>query len=311
MTRVAVIGASGFVGSACLAALQEAGLQVEVVSAPRLRTSARSVTALFREQRTREAESLRSALGEHDVVVNCAGIAAANAAASDELFGANALLPVVVAQASRDAGVRRFIQVSSAAVQGRREPLTESAETDAFSPYSASKALGEAALFSLDPPGLVIFRPTSVHGSGRPVTVSLSRLARSPLSSTAGTGTRPTPQVHIRNVAAAMAFLCAYPGPIQPIVLQPAEGMTTGTLLRILGSRPPRQIPLPLARSIVKSGYRAATALRTGSGLVRRVEMLWLGQGQQDTWLLGAGFRPRIDEELWRELSQKMSQRVV
>lgn len=46
MTRVAVLGATGFVGSAVVAALEARGAQVFPVSAPRLTTGARTLTDL-------------------------------------------------------------------------------------------------------------------------------------------------------------------------------------------------------------------------------------------------------------------------
>lgn len=310
---VLVIGASGFLGAACVSALRSGGLSVTSATAPRLRTPARSLEDLLLEVSTREEElaELTRAANKHEIVVNCAGIAAANAAPTDELYGANALVPALISQACRLSGIPRFIQVSSAAVQGRMDPLRETPQTSPFSPYSDSKALGEAVSRRLAPSGLIIFRPTSVHGPGRPVTTALCRLARSPLSSVAGAGDRPTPQVLIDNVAAAVAFLSIYDGTVPLVVLQPSEGLTTSAILRILGVRAPLRIPIRLARSIVLLGYRGAHALRRGDGLIRRVELLWLGQGQQESWLVNAGYRPPAGLEAWCDLARKASRHAA
>lgn len=312
MTAVLVVGGSGFLGSACVSALREADVQVTTTAAPRVRTTARTGDGVLAELSGHAGvlDELGRALEGHEVVVNCAGLAAANSPATDQLYGANAVVPALIARAGQESGLRRVVQVSTAAVQGRADPLRECARTSPFSPYSHSKALGEQVSRALDAPGLVIFRPTSVHGPGRASTDALRRLARSPLASTAGSAPRPTPQVLIQNVAAAVAFLCTYAGDIPPIVLQPSEGLTTDGVLRLLGANAPRQVPLPLARAVVGLGYRGSSVVRRGGGWIRRLEMLWLGQGQDDSWLVQAGFRPPAGLAAWRDLAES-SRRVT
>ena len=131
--------------------------------------------------------------------MNAAGLVSPDSAADDALFGANVLLPLVILRAAERAQAARVIHLSSAAVQGRRGVLDESAATSPFSPYSRSKALGEAALLSyvakvagVQSPEVVIVRATSVQGVGRATTRQLRRLARSPMASVARPGDRPT-----------------------------------------------------------------------------------------------------------------------
>lgn len=308
MTRVLVLGAGGFVGSACVRALEHRGAVVSTMRSPRVRTPARRVEEIGREVTVHgdTVAALADATREQDVVLNCAGVADATGQSSDVLYGANALLPPLVGEACRLTSVPRFIHVSSAAVQGRMNPLRETAEISPFSPYSASKALGEQALAVQDPLGLIIFRPTSVHGPDREVTRSLARLARSRLSCIAGTGDRLTPQVLIENVSAAVAFLVDYERHVPRIVLQPSEEVTTAGLMKMLGSHPPLSIPAPFARVLITVGFQLANAARRGQGAIRRLELLWLGQDQEESWLSRAGFRIPAGEELWKQLAREL-----
>ena len=299
--RVAVVGSSGFIGRAVSAALRGQGHEVTCVVAPRLSTSVRSADALAHAAReSSHVEELREGLQGHQVVINAAGCSEATAAADDSLFGANSLLPAVIAEAASRAAVDRYIHISSAAVQGRRRVLDETADWAPFSPYSQSKTLAEQALIGR--PEVCLFRPTSVHGVDRPVTRSLVRLAGSQFGSVAGEGTQPTPQVLVEDVGEAIAWLVAVPEPLASVVLQPWSGMTTGGLLHALSGRSPRHVPLPVAHTALRA-LRLAGSLRPGvQGVARRVEMLWLGQSQVSGWLGEAGFESSSHPSAWSAL---------
>ena len=92
----------------------------------------------------------------------------------------------------------RLVHISSAAVQGRRPTLDETAEAEPFSPYSASKALGEAVVTGRRRHGVL---PAHLGARPRPrqSPAALARLCASPLASVAGSGDRPTPQVARRE----------------------------------------------------------------------------------------------------------------
>lgn len=277
---ILVVGATGFVGREIVEQLS--GKQVTTMSGPRLTTSARTVAELLVEA-TRPPFELPKA----DVLINAAGLATPTAIETDELFGANALLPVSLARAAAEVGIRRFVHLSSAAVQGYTRTLTSTATWSAHSPYAASKALGEQALLALDAPGNVIHRATSVHGADRSVTRTLMSVARGPISSVAGTGRAPTPQVHVSQVAAAVAFLATTNEEPPPITLQPWGGHTVESLLATLGGHPPRHIPHTIARYISAAGRNPLVSrVRPGiAGQARRLDMLWFGQAQEDDWL--------------------------
>ena len=300
--RVAVVGATGFVGRSLCEALERRGHRPVAVRAPRLSSSARDAAGLVAEMgRTDVAPEvirLREAFATCQVVVNAAGLATATAAAQGALIGANALMPAVVAEAA-PAG-RRLVHVSSAAVQGRRPVLDESRECSPFSPYSESKALGEQVMHRRRPDA-VCFRPTSVHGPGRRVTRSLVRLLGSPAASVAGAGDRPTPQVLVGNVADAVAFVATTDEEVPGVVLHPWEGLTTSGLVRLLGGRDPRHVPTPVARAIVGAAYVAGKGVERSAAVARRLEMLWFGQQQTQGWLEDR-WSPVDGEQAWREL---------
>lgn len=309
MTSVALVGSSGFVGSACARALSAAGWAVHPVPAPRLQTSGRTLEELQGElgEHRRVVSDLASTLRSCDTVVNAAGLAAPGAADSDVLFGANSLLPAVVTVASALAGAQRLVHISSAAVQGRRGVLDETDETESFSPYSRSKALGERVVLEAGP-GVraVVHRPTSVHGSSRRVTRTVARLAASPWSSVAGDGDSPTPQVHVDDVAAAVVFMVDRGSDdMPPIVLQPNGGMTTGEFFRLLGDRAPRRVPRTLAKGVARASSTAARAGGRGAATARRLEMMWFGQDQVPGWLSAAGFVPPSQSEDWRAMGRE------
>ncbi|TQL48631.1 UDP-N-acetylmuramyl pentapeptide phosphotransferase/UDP-N-acetylglucosamine-1-phosphate transferase [Homoserinimonas aerilata] len=297
--RWAVVGASGFIGSAVVRALEAEGADVVEVKAPRLRVEGgASVPELLAlaEKSELATKELADQLRGVDVVVNAAGLATPDASDAAPLFGANALLPVVLLTAAGLAGAMRVIHLSSAAVQGRTPQLDETATFRPFSAYSRSKALGEMALFARvedasdgRSPELVVLRATSVQGVGRETTRQLRRLARSPLSSVAAPGDRPTVVSSVDGLVSFIRFVGSHISSVPTVVLQPWEGMTTAEVLHAAGGRAPRMLPKPLCRFFVSSGFLLATIVRPLQGGVRRVELMWFGQEQDAAWARRVG----------------------
>lgn len=313
----AVVGATGFVGRAIARQLRVAGWEVIPVPAPHVSSSLRERESLIVESPEHEAHVV--AMQQHfhgcDVVVLAAGLATPDAPDSDALTGANALLPVLVARAALRAGCQGLVHISSAAVQGRVPVLDETETRSPFSPYSAAKALGEDALLEVSRRTgfrACVFRATSVHGSERPATHALRRVARSPLSSVAAPGSAATPLVSVTGLARAVAFLLDRLEMAPPVVLQPGEWATTRSVLVAAGGREPLLVPAPIARALVAVGYRVLVRQwpRT-SGLVRRVELMWFGQAQAQGWLQRSGFVPvdSVHSGLARSLGEQPARR--
>lgn len=288
-----ILGATGFVGSAILHAAEVAGLDVTGAPAPRLSSAATTVAELVAEGSTHPAlEGLTATLAGVSVVVNAAGLAAPRSGDTPELRGANALLPAILAQACAAAGVDRLIHLSSAAVQGQRDQLDESLDLAPFSAYSRSKALGEQALqAAASTTRLVIVRATSVQGADRPTTTALARLAASPLASVAAPGTAPTPVTSVESLADFVVKVGTFEGPVPLVVLQPSEGMSVRSVLEAAGGTP-IVLPRGLCRALLRVGYAVSTlAGERLHGSLRRVELMWFGQGQEPGWAAAQGIR--------------------
>lgn len=304
--RIAVVGGTGFIGRSVVRALEQQGHSVLTITAPRILatpTNPVEVKSLARDWETRHP--LSQQLEGCEVVINAAGVSQATGADEARMYGANSVLPRTIREAAVHAGCQRVIQISSAGVQGRRTPLDESAEVEPFSPYTRSKALGEAALRQC--PETTIFRPTSVHGPDRDVTRSLIKFARSPLASVAGAGDQPTPQVLVENVASAIAFVASRSGEIPQILLQPSEGLTTRSLLVSLGAQDPRHVPLALAKAAIRSSSALGPIHPTIGANGRRLEMLWFGQTQESGWLTTQGWTPPSQRSAWSNLPRGMA----
>ncbi|MBM7051001.1 NAD(P)-dependent oxidoreductase [Rothia sp. ZJ1223] len=316
-----VIGASGFVGSAILARLRAEGTEADPIEAPRLSTHATDAKTLIKEARRLEAiiDSLADSFAGAEVVINASGLAAPSQQDLAPLVGANALLPAVIAIAAQRTGIKRLIHMSSAAVQGNVEVLDSTPVTQPFSAYSFSKALGEEVLLNLErfinkqaaagaAPGsahsdfpaapasapatvaphhaleLCIVRATSVMGRGRRTTEAFARFASSPLASVAA-GNHRTPIASNYALAEFTVKVGAFDGHLPSIVLQPWEGATAKSVLVDAGRRLPLQIPVSIARAAVAAGYAISEALGDRfQAPVRRIELMWFGQDQDDSW---------------------------
>lgn len=285
--RWAVLGASGFVGSALVSHLRSLGYEVDQVPAPRLALDPASdegdaVAALALGRS--ELDELVATLHGADVVVNSAGLATPDAPADDELYGANALLPPLVYHAAERAGARRTIHLSSAAVQGHRPVLDETADASPFSPYSRSKALGERAFLAAGRTGrhsdAIVIRATSVQGAGRRTTTALRRISRSPLASVAGAGREPTVVSSIDGLVDFIGRVSVSKARLGPILLQPWEGFTVSDVLRAASGVEPRHLPSWVCRALLACTRRIGSVVPEVAGAGRRLEMMWLGQRQ-------------------------------
>lgn len=300
-----VVGATGFIGSAVRAALVGRGAEVRTVRAPRLSADGSDVRSLLSAAAALDAERVELAAGfaGADVVINAAGLATPGAGDSPELRGANALLPLLVADAADASGVRRFVHLSSAAVQGHRPFLDESSHVEPFSAYSRAKALGEQAL-SARPAGtssVVTVRATSVQGPGRTTTAKLARLAASPLASVAAPGTAPSPVSSVDALVDFVLRVAEHRGPVPAVVLQPWEQASVASVLEAAGGRRPARLPAWLCRAALRAGYAVSSlAGERLHGPLRRVEMMWFGQRQEPGWAESTGNvpEPRVQQVL-------------
>lgn len=299
---VGLTGSSGFVGSAVKTCFETHGHRVRRVAAPRLLvppgSSVREVIDASSGLGDPVVARLAADLAGCDVVVHAAGLAEPGSSLTPRLLGANSALPATVAFAAALADVRRFVHLSSAAVQGSLDPLDETMQHAPLSPYARSKAMGELALgaAALAPNEVVIFRPTSVQGRGRTVTATLCRLLRARYVPVFGKGDAPLPLALVENVAAAVVSI-AEAVTVPDVVLYPWEGMTVRQLLSILG--PARVLPIPVAAGrVAVAGLLAARSISPRAvAVARRLDLFVRGQRQDAQFLPGLGFVPPTGPE--------------
>lgn len=303
MTKlVAVVGGSGFVGRQVVERLGHRSVAVRTVRALRISMEDPS-TSISQVQLDAYIDRLAPLLHDASVIINCAGDPNASSRDLPALFGANAALPLVIRGAASRVGADRLVHVSSAVVQGASPTLDASTVTRGSTAYAKSKIAGEQAVLDADGPvPVVVYRPPSVHGADRRVTRSIRRLARSPLSSVVGPGDRPTPQAHILNVAEAICELALCDEKPPSIVIHPSEGWTTAGLMRAFGDgKEPLHIPdqlEPIIRSLLHALQRSPQLAANA----RRVELMWFGQGQAQSWLTTQGWTPPVDTRAWPDM---------
>jgi nucleoside-diphosphate-sugar epimerase len=309
---VAVAGATGFIGQHIVRRARAEVVPVVAVTACRV-TSVGQTHHLEGADRwvadhEQEYRRLVRALDGVEVIINASGIAAPGSSSVRDLWSGNVLWPLVLARASAEAGTTRLVHISSAAVQGRRDPLDESLEHATFSPYSESKARGESALLETwkdgtGPRELVLYRPTSVHGRDRDATASLVRLSRLRYLPLSGSGSQPLPITLVENVAAAALLLATTADP--PLVaLHPWEGMTTARLMETLAADVPRtHIPENAVRVALAAMRRLGGASSGLTALSRKLDLLYVGQQVEARALMDRGYVPAVGLEGWRHLT--------
>ena len=175
--KVAVTGASGFVGRAVVEALARAG---------------HHPVAITRGQSGDLLTADLAPLSEGcDAVVNCAArvhvMQREDPATAQRAFHAmNADLPVRMATAAKECGVQRFVQLSSVAaissMSPTRAPIGDDSIAQPESPYGRSKRAADDALAAIsdDAMAIVSLRPPAIYGPGVGAFFALGRPASRP-----------------------------------------------------------------------------------------------------------------------------------
>lgn len=207
--KVLVTGGAGFVGSHIVEALLEAGHATRVLVRPttdRLWLRSLGDRIEYATGDVTRPETLPGALAGVDAVVHGAGILFATRRA--DYFRVNAEGTRALALAADEAGVSRFVYVSSQAAGGPSAdglPVRESDPPRPVSDYGRSKLAGEQALRERGPRfPWVILRPSAVFGSRDQEFL--------PLFTLASRGWRPAPLgperrvqiVYVRDVVRAV-----------------------------------------------------------------------------------------------------------
>ncbi len=234
---IAVTGAGGFVGSAVLRLLEETGQSALLLSRENLAQA--NFTGI-------------------ETVIHCAALAHRTGAErpDQKTFDAvNHRLAVELAHRARDAGVKRFVFVSTIyTVAGNPQPLVPDMPLlpKAGDAYASAKTQAEAALRTIEGIEMVIARPVLIYGPGARANLkALMRLCDSAVPLPFGNATNRRSFVSLQNVARALVFLATAPTEkVAGRVFHLAEPEPRSTLelvskARASIGRPARLLPVP------------------------------------------------------------------
>ena len=294
-SRVLVTGASGFVGSHLRDALRARGHLVRGTTRDAARVSgATDGTEWVTLPDLADRDALARALDGVDAVVHLAArVHVMHEVAADplaEFRRANVAVTQALAEASRRAGVRRFVYLSSMKVHGEEGSVPYS-ERDALAPedpYGRSKVESEQAVEAAlgDAVGWTILRPPLIYGAR--VGGNFRRLLW-----LAGLSRRvPLPLGGIRNQRSLLyvgSLVDAIIGGIEtadPVgrafVISDGESLSTSDLVRRLaralgGGMPMLPCPVPLLQGTLRmlgreaEGHRLFGSFLVDSSALRRV----------------------------------------
>ena len=296
-----VTGAAGFVGSAVVRALTELGVSVRGCD----RTPAVPVPAAeWLTLDILDANNLGSLMLGADCVVHAAGLAhqrGTRQAIRQKLVAVNVNGTQNVARAAVQAGVRRFVLVSSVSVYGARAtgPCDEDCPPCPLGAYAESKfeaerqAIAEASAGDMS---LCILRLATVYGEGDPGNVArLVRAIDRGRFVWIGSGSNLKTLVHREDAGRACAIAARsldQPGGTFNVAegAYPLRGIVETIVLELGASVPSFHIPAPPIRFL----SRAVGVLARGRGrlgMVHNALDRWLSNDVYD----GTRFRQTFD----------------
>ncbi|MGE0211272.1 MAG: NAD-dependent epimerase/dehydratase family protein [Parvibaculaceae bacterium] len=196
---IAITGATGFVGRRTARALVAAGFAVKaLVRRPELLSEGERELLQPVRGDLLDGSALAQLVRGADAVVHCAG----ELADPRHFDAVNVRGTAQLAKAARDAGVRRFVHVSSLAA---REP--------GLSSYGESKHAGEAVVRATLSDTGYILRPPAVYGPGDRATLPLiAQLTRS-TAFLPGSSLQRFSLIHVDDLARALVVLVSADGP--------------------------------------------------------------------------------------------------
>lgn len=258
MSRVVVLGGTGFVGHALCEALARThpGWRIVVPSRrPRFGLAIQSLPNVeLVTADIHQPDALRKVLLRADAVVNLVAILHGNHAAFERVHVA---LPKLIARTCHDLGINRIVHVSALGA-GEGAP----------SMYLRTKAAGEEALLAPGPVNAAILRPSVIFGARDRFLNLFATLQRwLPLMAVAGASARMQP-VWVEDVARAIVFCLEHPSAGRIIECCGPREYTLGELVRLAGAlcgHPRPVLPLPLALGQVQA---ALLALLPGEPLI-------------------------------------------
>lgn len=258
--NVLVTGGTGFVGAHLVHALRARGDRVTcVVRRPDLaRQLGWSDVALVRGGLA-DGPALREACAGADIVFHVAGTIAARDAT--EFMATNRDGTATVLEAAHEAGVRRFVLVSSLAAAGPTvpgQPIDEERPPAPVTDYGRSKLAAEL-LVRAWPGEWTIVRPPVVYGERDRGTLKIFQLAHRGVVPVFGDGAQELSVIHAEDLARALIAAGTTPAAARRVYFASHPEPTTSRALvlacgRALGRQAaPRIVPIPplVARAVL------------------------------------------------------------
>jgi nucleoside-diphosphate-sugar epimerase len=209
--RVAVIGATGFIGWHTCEWFRDAGWSVVGVTRPDRQRPL--PVGVDRAAAPLEVRALERACAGASVVVHAAGLTRADSAAAYRLVNVEGTR--AVAEATRASGAR-LIHISSLAAGGpapAERPLTEAAAPAPITPYGQSKLESERVVAGTVGLRWTTLRPAAVYGPRDRQFLSLFRaVRRGPMPRPANADAYSITMAYVGDVARAIQMACASQG---------------------------------------------------------------------------------------------------
>lgn len=200
--RIALTGATGFVGKALVPKLMAAGHHVRALARDPDRLAQSNILMIVKGSLA-DAGAVTRLVSGCDVVLHVAG--AVSGLTADDFMHANFHGTNSIALAAKEQGVKRFVYVSSLA-----------ATQPHLGPYGKSKAIAEQSLkVVFEESQLLILRPSAVYGPGDTATLPLLQALLSNTAVIPGTSENRFGMIHVDDLA--------------NILVEAATGMATGT----------------------------------------------------------------------------------
>lgn len=218
---VLVTGGTGFIGRHLVAALSQQGHHVRTFGrSPR--TEGLPAGVDYRQFDLDGTQLIDQLIGDVDLLIHAAGASTTTADAA-EMEDVNVCGTAQLAQAAHEAGVGRFVYISTSSVYGTKvplpQPITEDAECHPSPGYGETKLRAEQTVREFGAKGLetAILRPSTVFGPGA-VKLVASTILDAAIERHAGLSTFELPAepvelrlVHIDDVVEACWHLATAP----------------------------------------------------------------------------------------------------